>query len=355
MIFGIICEFNPFHAGHKYLIDTIKGEGDGVICAMSSSFVQRGEAAVYTKFDRAKAAVENGADLVIELVTPCAVQSAQRFAECGVKLLEATGICDTIAFGAECGDTEALKAVANEIKEKDAEIKKALKGGCSYPAARRQVVSSPLLDTPNNILAIEYLSCTKLNAVAVERIGKGHDSDDELYSASEIRKRLADKAELKNCETAVLYKLRTMSEADFAEIEDVSEGLENRIVQALKTARSLEGLYDAIKTKRYTHSRIRRIILRAYLGINRGTISTPQYIRVLSMNEKGKEMLSEIAKFGTLPIVNKYKDAKEIGGKVLEQFENESLYTDIHALCFKEPLPCEADKTFRLSIVNGIK
>ncbi len=352
MNFGIICEFNPFHKGHKYLIDSVKGDGDGIICVMSSSFVQRGEAAVYTKFDRAETAVRNGADLVIELITPCAVQSAQGFAKAGVKLLESTGICGAIAFGAECDDVNELIRISEEIKDKDDEIKKALESGCSYPAARRSVINSPLLDTPNNILAVEYLSCTNLKPVIVKRIGKGHDSDDGEYSASEIRKHLTDKAQLKNCERAVLYKLRTMTESDFAEIEDVGEGLENRICEALKTAKNLDELYDSIKTKRYTHSRIRRIILRAYLGITKNTDCEPKYIRVLAMNDKGRDMLSEISVKGDLPIVTRYKEAKALTPDALAQFERECLYTDIHALCFDEPLPCCADKTHKLTVTK---
>jgi len=354
MNLGIICEYNPFHKGHKYLIDTVKGDGDRVICVMSGNFVQRGEAAVYSKFERAKEAVKNGADLVIELVAPCSTLSAQGFAEAGVGLLEATGICDAIAFGAECDDADELLKISEEIKQRDSDIKEMLKSGMSYPAARRNVTGSPLLDTPNNILAIEYLTCTKLKPVIVKRIGGGHDSDDAEYSASQIRKTLTDKAELKNCERAVLYKLRQMSAEDFSKIEDVSEGLENRIAEAVKVAGSLEELYDSIKTKRYTHSRIRRIILRAFLGITKDTPRTPQYIRVLAMNESGAAMLKDIKEKGTLPVVTRYRDAKACGGSVLTQFENECRYTDIYALCYKSPHPCGEDKKYKLEIIKSI-
>ena len=350
MNFGIICEFNPFHKGHQYLIDSVKRDGDGVICVMSGNFVQRGEAAVYSKFERAETAVKNGADLVIELVTPCATLSAQGFAEAGVKLLESTGVCDAIAFGAECDDVAELKKLAEEIKEKDADIQKALAEGISYPAARQKIIGSPLLDAPNNILAIEYLSCTHLAPVAVKRIGKGHDTDDGEYSASEIRKHIADKASLQNCERAILYQLRTMSAEDFLRIDDVSEGLHNRIYEAVRTAKTLDELYDTIKTKRYTHARIRRIILRAYLGITKDTDKTPRYLRVLAMNGKGRELLASIKKSGNLPVITRYKDAKDIGGEVLAQFERECRYTDIWGLCCQTPLPCGTDETQKLII-----
>lgn len=123
MIFGIICEFNPFHKGHRYLIESVKKENDFVICAMSGNFVQRGEFAVYDKYTRAKTAVENGADIVIEIPGVCSTLSAQGYAKAGVNILEGTGICDSIAFGAECENVDELRAVADKIKEKDAQIK----------------------------------------------------------------------------------------------------------------------------------------------------------------------------------------------------------------------------------------
>ena len=352
MNFGIICEFNPLHSGHKHLINSVKGEGDGIICAMSGNFVQRGEFAVYDKFDRAKAAVEAGADLVIELPTLCSTLSAQGFAKAGVDILEATGICDRLAFGAECSDINELKRIAELIKENDELIKSELEKGISYPKARQNAVSSPILEGANNILAIEYISQTSLDCVATERIGAGHDSEDILYSSSEIRKHLNpdDISSLNNCEKAVFYKLRTMSEADFLQIDDVCEGLENRIVNAVKTAKSLDELYDMIKTKRYTHSRIRRIILRAYLGITKDMPKEPQYLRILAFNKKGRDMLSEIKKSAQLPVITKYADAKVQGETIQKLFELESRFTDIYNLGYKVALPCEEEKTKQIYI-----
>ena len=353
MNLGIICEFNPIHEGHKHLISTVKDENDAVICAMSGNFVQRGEFAVYDKFERAKSAIEAGADLVIEIPTLCSTLSAQGFAKAGVDILEATGICNAIAFGSECGNINELKRIANEIKEKDELIKAELAKGVSYPAARQNVIASPVLEGANDILAIEYISQTTLDTIAVKRIGKGHDSDDKAFSSSEIRKHLSldDISSLKNCEKAVLYKLRTMSEADFLNIDDVSEGLENRIVGALKTAKTLDELYDMIKTKRYTHSRIRRIILRAYLGITKDMPKNPQYLRVLAFNAKGRELLSEMKKRAVLPVITKYGDAKAQGEEARKLFELESQFTDIYNLGYKIPHPCEEEKTKQIYIV----
>ncbi len=353
MNLGIICEFNPFHNGHKYLIDSVKGKDDCIICAMSGNFVQRGEFAVYDKFTRAKTAVKNGADLVIEIPTVFALRSAQGFAQAGIALLEGTGVCEALAFGAECVDTEELKRIADEIKDKTTEIKEEMKKGISYPAARQKIIKSPLLKQPNNILAIEYLSSTKLKAIAVERIGKGHDSDDIEYSASEIRKHLDENkvSSIKNCERAVLYKLRTMNAEDFAKIEDVNEGLENRIAEAVKSAETLDELYDLIKTKRYTHSRIRRIILRAFLGVE-SSIENPQYIRVLAFNENGKKLLAEMKLRAKLPIIVKYSDAKTLGGEILQSIEQEYKFTDIYNLGFKEIKPCNTEQKSKTEVIK---
>lgn len=350
---GIICEFNPFHSGHKYLIDTVKENSDAVICIMSGNFVQRGAFAVYDKFKRTETAIKNGADLVIELPCVYSLMSAEGFAKNAVKILEATNTADEIAFGAECDNIDALKEIAERISACDAQIKEELKKGISYPAARKNAVKSDLLDTPNNILAIEYLRHTKLPCRAVKRIGKGHDTDDEKFSASAIRKSLANEeiCTLKNCEKAVLAKLRSMNKEDFLKIEDVSEGLENRIYRAVRTSTTLDELYDNIKTKRYTHSRIRRIILKAYLGITKDYSYSPPYIRILGFNEKGKELLSEMKKNASLPIISRLSDVKNLDENCRKLFELECRCTDLYNLGYHKALPCETEKTSQIIIL----
>lgn len=346
MITGIICEFNPFHQGHKYLIDKAKENADGVICVMSGNFVQRGEFAVYDKFTRAKAPLENGADLVLELPCAYSLMSAKGFAKYSGQILKKCKVADSITFGAECDDKSSLKKTAEEIKEKDSLIKEKLKDGLSYPSARKAVINSDLLDTPNNILAIEYISEIDLPFNVVKRIGQGHDSDDEIYSASAIRKTL-DESEictLKNCERAVLAKLRTMNSEDFLKIEDVSEGLENRIVEAVRSSSELEEIYNKIKTKRYTHSRIRRIILKAYLGITKYYTQDVPYIRVLGFNSKGREILGEMAKKSSLPVISRYADIKKLDAFGKELFQLECRCTDLYNLGYKNPLPCGTEQ-----------
>lgn len=352
MITGIICEFNPFHEGHKYLIDSVKKDGDGIVCVMSGNTVQRGELAVFDKFTRARTALENGADLVIELPCAYSLKSAEGFADAGVTILEATGVVEQIAFGAECDDIDALKEAASSIRAHEDEINAEMEKGISYPVARKNIIKSDLLDTPNNILAIEYLKATSLPCVAIKRIGKGHDSDDEKYSASKIRSTMSNDeiCTLKNCELAVLSVLRGLSKEDFLKIEDVSEGLENRIYDAVRSSVRLDEIYDKIKTKRYTHSRIRRIILRAYLGITREYCESVPYIRILGFNEKGREILSKMKSTATLPVISRYSDADALSdyGKAL--LELECHCTDLYNLGYKKPLPCGTEQRSRVVI-----
>lgn len=348
---GIICEFNPFHSGHKHLIDSVKNSG-AVICVMSGNFVQRGEFAIWDKFKRCEAALENGADIVIELPCAYSLMSAEGFAKAGVKLLESTGIVDSIAFGAECDDIGRLKNIAKSIDENQLLIKEEMKKGISYPAARKNIIKDNLLDTPNNILAIEYLRHTNLPAKAVKRIGKGHDTDDELYSASAIREMLgqAEICTMKNCEKAILAKLRTMSREDFAQIQDVNEGLENRIYNAVRESVSLDEIYERIKTKRYTHSRIRRIILKSYLGITKEYCFDVPYIRILGFNGAGKELLPIMKKNAKLPIISKYSDIKKLSGNGKKLFELECRCTDLFNLGYKNPLPCGTEQRSKIII-----
>lgn len=351
MVTGIICEFNPMHDGHRYLINSVrKSENDAVICCMSGNFVQRGEFAVADKFSRAKTALQNGADLVIELPTVFSTLSAEGFCKTGVRLIEATGVADRLAFGAE-SSIEELCNIADALKSEEIQsnIVKEMKNGISFPAARSKVLKTDLLNYPNNILAVEYLKSTTLPCTAVKRIGKGHDSDDENYSSSAIRKKMNtdEISSMKNCEVAVLSKLRTMTADDFRKIEDVSEGLENKIINSIKTAATLDELYDLIKSKRYTHSRIRRIILRAYLGIEKAP-ENPPYIRILGFNGRGRALLSRIKKKADLPIVTKISDCS---ADLLPFFEQECRFTDLYNLGYKKPLPCGTEQRSQIVII----
>lgn len=356
---GVICEFNPFHNGHKYLLDEIRKQGfDTIICVMSGSFTQRGDVAVIDKFARTRCAIQNGADLVIELPTPYAVASAQRFAKGAVEILNATGIVDSVFFGSESGDIELLKkaACATENPEVEAILQQKMNQGEYYPLALEGAVKevfskdiSDILASPNNILAVEYikeLEKSGINAGTITRKAVEHDSieaTDCFASASLLREMIlkngnvssfapycdfSNPAHLEFGQRAILYKLKTMSLEEISELADINEGLENRIYSASRSSNSLEELLFEIKTKRYTLARLRRIITSALLGITKELQNSPlPYLRILGMSHRGKEALSQITKKSSLPVVTSVASAL----KTLDSDARKMLLCDINA------------------------
>lgn len=357
MVFAVVAEFNPFHKGHKHLIDTVKHDGDFVVAVMSGNFVQRGDFSVLSKWNRAETALQNGVDLVVELPTPFAIKSAEGFAHSGVSIINSLGCVDKIVFGAENDNISELENVAALLLDNKTNtlIDNELKKGVSYPVARKKAVDSTVLDTPNNILAVEYIKAVKrlnsnIECVPVKRIGNGHDSMNcgDFPSATFIRSQMKNDSNIslmENCQLAVLSKLRTMSKEDFLEIEDVGEGLENRIFESVKTAKNLTELYDNIKCKRYTHSRIRRIILRSYLGIKKNDWDDIPYIKVLGFNESGKKLMKQIKACCKLPIVQKYSDRNILDKYGKSLIDKECICTDLHALGFNPVVNCGLEMT----------
>ena len=368
-IAAVICEFNPFHNGHKYLLSEIKAQGyDTIIGVMSGSFTQRGEVAILDKFERAKTALKNGADLILELPVPYAVASAQIFAKGGAQIIKATGVVDTVFFGSECGDIELLKKAAFATKdEKVAEIlKENMDKGDYYPLALEKAVKevfcseiSDILASPNNTLGVEYikeLEGSGIETATIKRIAVEHDSSaskGEFASASLIREMIfkgedtrnfVSDGEFKNPagtefgERAVLYKLKSMKAEDFENLPDVTEGLHNRIYNAVRKCSTLEELLREIKTKRYTQARLRRIISYAVMDITKELQSTPvPYLRVLGMTDTGKEALSMIAKNSALPVVTSVASSlKTLEGKAKEMLMKDINATDIRTIFEKE-------------------
>jgi len=364
---GIIAEYNPFHNGHLYHIEETKKAGyDNIVAVMSSNVVQRAEVASFSKHVRAKAAVKSGVNLVIELPCIYSLASAERFASAGVHLLNALGVVDAVSFGSESGNLEALTLCADaclskEVYDKTPEF---LAEGHSYPRSREKAVEffygkdiARLLRTPNNILAIEYLKAMKgttLTPFTVKRKGAYHDSTepiDNFASASCIRENIADfenlsalipkeafevfnenfksgeRASLKKLEELILFKLRSMSPEDFSLLPDVSEGLEYRFYDEAKKAVSFDDLLKKVGTKRYTQSRIKRIIMYALLNIEKPLSETaPPYIRVLAFDEKGRALLKKAKEKSSLPI---YHSFAKLQGDFPVFAEKEALATDL--------------------------
>lgn len=359
-ISAVISEFNPMHSGHDRLIEEAKKNGaTHVVSIMSGNFVQRGDCAVYSKWDRAVDAVNNGVDLVIAL--PCAkcLSSASVFASAGVEIADKCGCVDELFFGSECGDIDQLKLIAGIMTTERFKntFEEEYSKGISYPAARQMAFEkigeselAVILKNPNDILGIEYIRAinelgSAVNPVCFQRQGEVHDSlndEGEHLSGALLRKKIFEGRIpqmhtvycLKNAERAVLYKLREMTADDLKNIPDVDEGLENRIRQAVLRCNSIDSIIDSCKTKRYTYSRLRRIILCALLSICRMDVySEISHIRVLAFNENGREVLRIMRESAKVPVIMKHSDAYKTGDEnIVRDYEKEIFSSDVFAL-----------------------
>lgn len=364
MAIGIVAEFNPFHNGHKYLISEAKRctADDSVVTIMSGAWVQRGEPAITDKHTRAKIALENGADLVLELPAIYSLNTAQKFAHGAIATLASTGIISSLVFGSESGNTDALimaaDALINEPPEVSAKIKKLTSDGMSFAAARAiafdGIIQGDLLSSPNDILAIEYIRATKeigadFDLHAIPRLGASHDGAavGDIASASLIRQLMSNPDDaaryLPRCDfqiyntvaldTAIIAKLRTCSADYLRTINDVSEGLENRFIKAAKECDSVKSLCKLVKSKRYAMTRIRRIAYSTLLGLTKElAYKAPSYIRVLGFNSHGAALLKQIKTTAALPVITKPAD---FGGDEIFSFGN--IAEDIFSLCAPTP------------------
>lgn len=360
MIFAVISEFNPFHNGHQWLLSRLpKGEGDYTVCIMSGSFVQRGEPAAYDKWSRAAAAVQGGADLVLELPAPFVLSDGDRFAAKGVELAAALGQPVTMAFGTECSDISGLARLAAVTEEElSPVIKEELERGLSYGAARQAALEklcpeeSALLRAPNNLLACGYIrACLKqgLSYLGIQRTVP-HDGapEGEMASASYIRKnpetfdRYCPAAQgpaldFDAAARGMLALLKTKSAEQLKNTANISEGLENRILAALFEAEGLTALYDRIKTKRYSHAKLRRAVSSAVLGILAGMPEQPvPYLRVLAVGARGRALLRTMRESAVLPLCQSGRECEQANEAF---FAVERLATDLRNCWSSEPLP----------------
>ena len=379
---GIIAEYNPLHYGHLHLLQAVRqrfGEDTAVICAMSGDFVQRGDFALLRRYARAEAAVESGADLVLELPLPWAVSSAEGFARGGIDVLTGTGMLDVLAFGSECGDSAALLRAAKALESPALPplLKAALAQGDNFAAARQRAVSAllaaedaALLSSPNNTLGIEYCrallqSGSEPEIFTVSRTGAAHDAaagDAGGYSASAIRQLLGDgrRADALSrmvpamqaayaaeeaagrapvfasaCERAILSRLRGMSPADFDALDTGREGIGQRLYNASREASSLSAILDAAKTRRYAYARLRRMVLWAYLGLTPADVPAHvPYLRVLAANETGRTLLHQMRKRAQLPVIAKPAAVRQLSPEAQALFRLEARGADLYALAY---------------------
>lgn len=349
-VLGIIAEYNPFHNGHMYHLQKAKEQSGAqyCICVMSGNFVQRGNTSIVNKWKKAEMALLNGVDLVIELPTIYSVASAEGFSLGAIKLLNNLKIVDAISFGTETSDFAALNNISSIVNEEPMKYKSILnselKKGLSFPKARENALMlylndnkryDNILNTPNNILAIEYLKALKkiksiIQPIPIKREKVYYNDNvivDEFASATAIRKLLKNEEfseirkvvpkstyqileketelgnvvlDLSRYEKEIIYNLRRMTVSEIAELPDVNEGLEHSLKNAANYSNDITNLINIVKTKRYTVTRIQRILICVLLGITKRDVGmakkTDPYIRVLGFNEKGKELISRINK-----------------------------------------------------------
>lgn len=409
---GIIAEYNPFHNGHYYHMQQAKkmANADFCVAIISGNFTQRGDTSIVDKWAKAYMAICGGADLVLELPTIYSISSAENFASGAIKVLNSLKIVDSIAFGAETNDLGALNNIANVLYDEPKRyinlLSHELKSGISYPSARQNAVLmylndikryANILNSPNNILAIEYLKALKaqksaMKPILIERKNVYYNEDrivDDFASATAIRNMLIRK-EYKNLakviprstyqilgnemnkshivlsiqeyEKEILYILRKMSAQEIANLPDVSEGLENAIKSAANNSSTLKEFMSLIKTKRYTQTRIQRILLYALLGIDKKAMEASKkivpYARVLGFTQKGKQLISQIIemnpKINMVTSVKRYMSENTNNNKkdLIKMLELDMFATDVYTLAYKEDSKTGLDYTNNMIITN---
>ena len=380
---AIVAEYNPFHNGHKFHIEETRKQGaTHIVAVMSPNFVQRGDVALFEKRTRTLAALKNGVDLVVELPSPYALSNAENFARGAVSIIKAMGCVDVLSFGSECADITLLRKAVEAVTSSscDALIKKYLDEGNSFVKARSLAIEevfgekvSSVVSNPNDTLAVEYiknLADSDIEACPIKRVGVKHDDDSvngKFASASYIRELLLTQSniipqnflpcnaledykreiyeknaifDIKDLFKIITFKLRTMSVEEIASLPDISEGIENKIKKAAAISNSLEDLLANIKSKRYTMSRIRRIICCALNDITTDiSAMKPPYIRVLGFNGIGKELLSKMKITSSLPISTSLASLEKIDDNCRIIAQTEARCTDNFFLAKEQVYP----------------
>lgn len=380
---GIIAEFDPFHRGHLHLFTQIQAAlpDAALVCVMSGPFTQRGEAAVLSKYKRAEMALRCGADLVVELPVQWAVSSAESFAQGGVEILHALGVTH-LAFGSEEGDLSALQRVAGELDSPafSAALRPYSRQGLPFAAARQKALeelvgrdAAVCLTRPNNLLGIEYLRALgrvapEIQPMTIQRAGAAHNAVgvwEGFTSASQIRQWLYEgnihdacgqtpfpasrvlwqqwqegrcPASLERNTRGIFTVLRQMMPEQWRQLPDCGEGLEHRLYRAAQESVTLPQLWDAVKSKRYAHARIRRLTLWGYLGLTRKQRwdSGVPYLRVLGLKPKGQALLKQAKQREILPILTKPAQVKRWDARCQEQFAIDANAQTLWELCLPE-------------------
>lgn len=393
-IAAVIAEYNPFHNGHAFQLAALRrqvGENGAVVVVISPDFVQRGEPACLEKRLRAQAALEHGADLVVELPLPYAMASAERFAFGGVALCEAMGCVDLLCFGSEAGQLEPLDRLALLLEDPALEepLRRQLTQGRTFAQARQRALeelagadTAALLSQPNNTLGVEYLRQlhrlgSAIRPMTLPREGAGHHDgpSGRFASASSLRRlwneggaealapyvperalplyaaaqQQGQRAQLAFGERCVLSGLRqklAALEAGSLPLPDCSEGIENRLAKAVRSACSLEELAFAVKSKRYTLARVRRLIFSAWLEVPPELCrQDPPYLRILGMGPGGAAVLRRMKETASLPFGTSLAQLGRTSPQAAAFAALESRAADQWSLFCPQPRPCGLDYT----------
>lgn len=388
-VLGMITEYNPFHNGHLYHLNASKEliNPDVTICVMSGNFTQRGEPAMVNKWDRAEMAVKNGVDLVLELPFVYACNNAEYFAKGAIRILNRLGCVTHLSFGSEIGHIEPLRKMAEQITIESAsfklDLKKLLNTGISYPKARAGALElalgkelAQLAYTPNNILGIEYLkqlSLTKstISPVTIKRIGAEY-REEALYSnnvhpsamairkallkerkgqghmdlscfVTEDTKKMLEGAQILSLEDflkLIQFQIMMKSEEELSEIFSMTEGLENRFKKVLQQKHFvMSSFIDLVSSKRYTRTRIQRILIHTLLNLTREVFQFIDekeacYGRILGFNEKGSKLLQLMKKGNTarMPIITNLNKMGTLSAEEEKMLQFDILSSDIYHL-----------------------
>ena len=342
---GIICEYNPFHNGHIYHLEKIKEMYPDalIILVMSSSFTQRGEFSIINKWDKTEIALKYGVNLVIELPTFHSTNSADTFAYGAIKILKQLK-CDYLVFGSECNDVTLLKEMANiqlNNPEYDNKVKEYMDKGYNYPTSMSKAINDLLgkiINLPNDILGISYIKEiirqeTDITPITIQRTNNFHDDEitNDIASATSIRKALENNEDISKVVPPItlsmiikkdfqekyynLLKYQILNSVnDLSNFLDVSEGLDNLIRKNIVKANNYQELITAIKTKRYTYTRLNRMFLHILLNIKKSDVIKRKeinYIRILGFDNQGKKYLKEIKKEVIIPLITNYSDIND--------------------------------------------
>lgn len=382
-VVGVVAEYNPFHSGHAYHLAAAKDRAgaDYALVLMSGDFVQRGEPALFPKRQRAKWALESGADLVLALPAVLSLTSAAGFARGALSLLEKTRVVDAVCFGSECGDTALLRKALAAIEEpaQAAARRAALARGQSFPAAQAAALNG-LPSGPNDILGLEYLRAlqslgSSMEPIALKRAGAGHGEGrlcGPHASAGALRARIAagDWASLagylppnacaearalwedgqaryfSRLSQAILYALRRLSKEELAALGEVREGLENPLYRACREAATVEELLALVKTRRYPMARLKRACLCALLGMTGADLGAAEaggYLRVLGARRAALPLLGRLGKSAKAPLVSRYADAAKLGPAQRRLFELDRFAAEAACLAAQTPHPAPFD------------